>query len=110
MPGRSSSRWPPSDRRGSVDSGLGLPNAPARVYPVGFGDLFDTDLSPGAVFRDTAKQFLANIAAAGNTGPAGASTIPDIQIITGPYDQRIARLKDCLERIFETGVSVALIE
>jgi hypothetical protein len=92
------------------DSGLSLPNAPARVYPVGFGDLFDVDLAPGAVFRTNALQFLANIAAAGNTGISGATTIPSIQIITGPYDQRISRLKDCMERIFETGVSVALIE
>jgi hypothetical protein len=94
----------------TADSGLSLPNAPARVYPVGFGDIFDVDLAPNADFRDTAKQFLANIAAAGNTGTAGATTIPDIQIITGPYDQRITRLKDCMERIFETGVSVALVE
>jgi hypothetical protein len=94
----------------TADSGLSLPNAPARVYPVAFGDLFDTALAPGATFRDAAKQFLANVAAAGNTGPAGATTIPDIQIITGPYDQRISRLRDCMERIFETGVSVALIE
>jgi hypothetical protein len=93
-----------------VDSGLSLPNAPARVYPIGFGDLFDTVLAPSATFRPTALQFLANIAAAGNTGQSGATTLPSIQIITGPYDQRISRLKDCLERIFETGVSVALIE
>ena len=51
-----------------LDSGLSLPNAPARVYPVAFGDLFDVDLAPGADFRPTALQFLANIAAAGNTG------------------------------------------
>ena len=93
-----------------VDSGLSLPNAPARVYPVGFGDIFDPVASPGAVFRNTALQFLADVGAAGNTGVAGASSPPSKQIITGPYDQRISRLKDCLEQIFETGVSVALIE
>jgi hypothetical protein len=54
---------------------------------------------------------MADIAAAGNTETAGGgTTIPDRQIITGPYQQRIDRLKNCLERIFETGVSVALIE
>ena len=95
----------------SDDSGLSLPNAPARVYPIGFGDIFDPLASPGAVFRPTALQFLANVAAAGNTPTASnGTTIPDLQIITGPYDQRISRLKDCMERIFETGVSVALVE
>lgn len=89
----------------SADSGLSLPNAPARVYPVAFGDLFDVDLAPAATFRNTALQFLGNVAVAGNTGG-----LPSYQIITGPYDQRITRLKNCLERIFETGVSVALIE
>ena len=99
------------DAQGSTaDSGLGLPNAPARVYAVAFGDMFDPDASPNATFRPTALQFLANVAAAGGTGPAGATTIPDYQIITGPYDQRIRRLKDCMERIFQSGVSVALIE
>src|SRR4029077_3226887 len=97
--------------QGSIlDSGLSLPNAPARVYPVGFGDIFDPVASPGAVFRPTALQFLADVGAAGNTGVAGATSPPSKQIITGPYDQRISRLKDCLEQIFETGVSVALIE
>ncbi len=27
----------------NADSGLSLPNAPARVYPIGFGDIFDPD-------------------------------------------------------------------
>jgi hypothetical protein len=93
-----------------VDSGLSLPNAPARVYPIAFGDLFDAELAPNAMFRTTALQFMANIAGAGNTGPAGATTLPDTQIITGSYDQRITRLKDCLERIFQSGVSVILVE
>lgn len=94
----------------SGDSGLSLPNAPARVYPIGFGDLFDPVASPGATFRTTALQFLANIAAAGNTGISGATTIPSVQIITGSYDQRITRLRDCMERIFQSGVAVTLIE
>jgi hypothetical protein len=106
-----------------ADSGLSLPNAPARIYPIAFGDLFDTVASPNADFRDDALQFLANVAAAGYTGPSTATvmapgsttfgtatTIPDIQICTGPYQQRITRLKDCMQRIFQSGVSVALIE
>jgi hypothetical protein len=93
-----------------TDSGLSLPNAPARVYPVAFGDLFDPAASPDATFRPAALQFLADVAAAGNTGTAGASTIPGNQIITGSYDQRITRLRDCMQRIFQTGVAVVLIE
>jgi hypothetical protein len=100
----------PMLRATSGDSGLSLPNAPARVYPIAFGDLFDPVASPGATFRPTALQFLANVAAAGNTGTSGATTLPSNQIITGSYDQRISRLTDCMERIFQSGVAVTLIE
>lgn len=93
-----------------LDSGLSLPNAPARVYPIAFGDLFDTSVSPVPTFQDDALLFLANIAAAGNTGATGAITIPSNQIITGPYDQRITRLRDCMQNIFQSGVAVTLIE
>lgn len=92
------------------DSGHSLPNAPARVYPIAFGDLFDEALAPGATFRPTALQFMAKSAEFGGTGPAGATTLPSDQIITGPYQQRITRLRDTLERIFQGGVSVVLVE
>jgi hypothetical protein len=93
-----------------LDSGLSLPNAPAVVYPIAFGDLFDPVASPGAIYRPSALQFLANVAAAGNSGPAGATTLDPSQIITGSYTNRINTLKSCLERIFQSGVSVTLIE
>ena len=93
-----------------VDSGLSLSNAPFKLYPIGFGDIFDPVAAPGATFRPTALQFLANLAAAGNTGVAGASTIPAGQIITGPYATRILTMRTCLEQIFQSGVSVTLIE
>jgi hypothetical protein len=93
-----------------LDSGLSLPNAPARVYPIAFGDLFDTTLAPSATFRPTALQFLADIAAAGGTGTSGATTLPSYQIITGSYSTRITTLKDCMERIFQSGLAVTLIE
>jgi hypothetical protein len=92
------------------DSGHSLPNAPARVFPIAFGDLFDEQLAPSATFRPTALQFLATCAQHGGTGPAGATTLPADQIITGPYQQRITRLRDTLERIFQGGVSVVLVE
>jgi hypothetical protein len=92
------------------NSGLSLPNAPARVYPIGFGDIFDPIASPNATFRTNALAFLATIAFNGNTGPSGATAPPSSQIITGSYQQRISRLKDCMQRIFQSGVAVALIE
>ncbi|HEY1189962.1 MAG TPA: pilus assembly protein TadG-related protein [Gemmata sp.] len=92
------------------DSGLSLPNAPAKVYPIAFGDLFDTVRSPNATFRPTANQFLADCAFLGGTGASGQTQLPDSQIITGTYDQRITNLRNCLERIFQSGVSVVLIE
>jgi len=92
-----------------ADSGLSLLNAPARVYPIGFGDLFDEVLAPSATFRSTAKQFLGKCAELGGTGPAN-SDIANQYIITGPYTQRISRLRDAMERIFQSGVSVVLVE
>ena len=100
----------PAAAPGNPDSGLSLPNAPARVYPIAFGDLFDPVLAPGANFRDDAHLFLAKCAELGGTGPANATVLSDAQVITGTYDQRITRLRDCLERIFQSGVSVVLIE
>jgi hypothetical protein len=92
------------------DSGLSLPNAPARVYPIAFGDLFDPVLAPSASGRTDAHIFLSQCAALGGTGPAGATTVADERVITGSYQQRISRLRDCLERIFQGGVSVVLVE
>ncbi len=93
----------------SGNSGLGLPNTPCRVYPIAFGDLFDTNLAPTATFRGTALQFMVDCAAIGGTGPAAGPLPPD-QIITGQYQDRINNMKACMERIFSSGVSVTLIE
>jgi hypothetical protein len=92
------------------DSGLSLGNAPARVYPIAFGDLFDTTLAPAATFRPTAHQFLSAVGVAGGTLPGGTTTLPNSLVITGSYQNRIDTLKTCMERIFQSGVSVALIE
>jgi hypothetical protein len=99
-----------SDTTGGADSGLSLPNAAARVYPIAFGDLFDTDLAPNATYRPSALSFLAKCAEYGGTGPASATTLAADRIITGSYDRRISTLRDCLQRIFQSGVSVTLIE
>ena len=86
------------------DSGHSLPNAPARVYAIGFGDIFST------ANATTAKTFLLNIQKAGGTSEAAASSIPNEQIITGTYTTRIDNLKTALERILQSGVQVTLIE
>lgn len=87
-----------------VDSGFSLPNAPARVYAIGFGDIFST--TSGA----TAKTFLLNIQQAGNTSASTDTSIPSYQIITGTYSDRISNLRTGLERILQGGVQVTLIE
>jgi hypothetical protein len=95
----------------NANSGLSLPNAPALVYPVAFGDLFDTTLSPSAgPTRTQALQFLANVASYGNTGTAGAAAPASGQIITGDYPTRLAGLQTCFQQIFQSGVTVTLIE
>jgi hypothetical protein len=94
----------------SADSGLSLPNAKALVYPIAFGDLFDSSLAPNATFRPTALQFLANVAYYGNTGTSGATTLPSNQIIIGDYPTRIATLQTCFQQIFQSGITVALIQ
>jgi hypothetical protein len=94
----------------TANSGLSLPNAPALVYPIAFGDLFDSSLAPNATFRTTALQFLANVAYYGNTGTSGATSPPSGQVITGDYSTRISLLQTCFQDIFQSGVTVALIE
>ena len=95
---------------GGVDSGLSLGNAPAKVYPVAFGDLFDPVAAPSATFRPTAQQFLANVGIAGGTLPAGTTALPSYLTVTGSYQTRIDTLRSTMERIFQAGVSVTLIE
>ena len=81
-----------------------MPNAPARVYAIGFGDIFST------ANATTAKTFLLNIQKAGGTSDASATSIPTEQIITGTYTTRIDNLKTALERILQSGVQVTLVE
>ena len=92
-----------------TDSGFSLPNAPARVYAIGFGDIFST------ASATTAKTFLLNIQKAGKTSnpgptPAADTAIPSYQIITGDYPTRIDNLRTGLERILQGGVQVTLVE
>ena len=94
----------PTSLTAAGDSGHSLPNAPARVYAIGFGDIFSTANATAA------KTFLLDIQKAGGTSEAAATSIPTEQIITGTYTTRIDNLKTALERILQSGVQVTLIE
>ena len=102
----------------SGTSGFSLPNAPARVYAIAFGDVFSgyDDGSIGQEGKD-ALRFLLRVQQVGNTSPGTVGTadpptasIPVEQIITGSYDVRIAKMKSALERIAQSGVQVTLVE
>jgi hypothetical protein len=87
-----------------TDSGLSLPNAPSRVYSIGFGDIFSTTAGP------TAEAFLLTVQQHGGTSPPTATNMPPTQIITGPYQTRIDNLRIALQTICQSGVQVTLIE
>ncbi|CAN5196418.1 hypothetical protein BH11PLA2_BH11PLA2_41000 [soil metagenome] len=87
-------------------SGYSLPNAPARIYSIAFGDLFNSNSS----FQPTALSFLQTVQYRGNALASPTTPLPTEQIITGDYNTRISNLRTCLERIFQNGVQVALIE
>jgi hypothetical protein len=87
-----------------TDSGHSLPNAPARVYAIGFGDIFSTTAGPNAA------SFLLDVQKRGNTSASTDTAMPSHQIITGSYQTRIDNLRTALERIVQSGVQVTLIE
>ncbi|QEL13245.1 pilus assembly protein TadG-related protein [Limnoglobus roseus] len=86
--------------------GHSLPNAPARIYPIAFGDLF----SSGSSFKDTATTFLSTLAYYGKTTANLTDPLPPTQIITGPSQTRIDNLRTTFERILQSGVQVTLVE
>jgi hypothetical protein len=99
-------------------SGFSLPNAPARVYAIAFGDIFN-GYDDGTISSEgqDALRFLLRVQQVGNTssGTAGTADPPSAsihaeQIITGSYDARISKMKTALERIAQSGVQVTLVE
>jgi Flp pilus assembly protein TadG len=88
------------------NSGLSTPSAPARVYSIGFGDLFS---SPSGLNGD-ARSFLLEVQKRGGTSGPSDTAIPAYQIITGTYTERIDSLRTAFERILQSGVQVTLVE
>lgn len=91
-----------------TNPGFSLPNAPARVYPFGFGDMFTPECTSS--FKPTALTFLQTIAYNGNTNTTTSTLLPTEQVITGNYATRISNLRIGLERCLQNGVQVTLIE
>jgi Flp pilus assembly protein TadG len=90
----------------SGNSGHSLPNSPARVYPIAFGDLFNsydgTNYSTRSTDAKKALYFLTRAAQLGNTVEAyppasgtlydvgngsGERILPFSQVIAGPYER-----------------------
>ena len=92
----------------SGDSGLSSPSSPAKVYAIGFGDLFGISPEPSAATG--ARAFLLQVQQHGGTSGASDTGLPAQQIITGPYQTRINSLKTAFERILQSGVQVTLVE
>jgi len=89
------------------DSGLSLASSKAKVYSIGFGDLFGL---PGNTRNIDARAFLLEVQKRGGTSSAADTAIPSYQIITGAYQDRIDSLRVAFERILQSGVQVTLIE
>ncbi|MFO0936202.1 MAG: hypothetical protein U0798_06775 [Gemmataceae bacterium] len=90
-----------------IDAGFSLPSSPARVFSIGFGDVFST---PTATTQAPARQFLLDIQKAGNTSNASDTAIPPEQIITGDYQTRISNMQIVFQKIMQSGIQVTLIE
>ena len=106
---------PVNDSAGT-DYGFSTPNTPARVYSIGFGDLFQYSGTPTST-QSQAMDFLRDVMIAGNTLPASASGTagylalpPDHIVGDTKYTDRMAKLGRAFERILQSGVQVTLIE
>jgi len=89
--------------------GFSTTRSPAKIHTLGFGYLFEPTTT--SVVKTRALEFLRNIQlAAGQPQDATTGTIESYKMIVGTYDQRIAAIKQAMERIFQGGIQVALIE
>jgi Putative Flp pilus-assembly TadE/G-like len=107
--------------------GYSTVRAPARVHSLAFGEMFEpTTIS---TMKPAALRFLAAVQIDGNTSPWPPGwtrgirndddgldyntyfiNIEPWKVITGNYSQRIDKIRQAMERIMDSGVSVALIQ
>lgn len=105
--------------------GYSTVKSPARVHCIAFGELFEP--SAATPMCQTGLTFLLNMQAAGNTA-APSDTIQScwgypgdpvsgytagsqsFKVIVGDYNTRINRIRDSLQRIFQSGIQVSLIQ
>jgi hypothetical protein len=89
--------------------GFSTTRSPARIHTLAFGYLFED--STTSELKTRALEFLRNIqTTSGIPADPTTGTIESYKMITGTYDQRIAKIKEAMERIFQGGIQVALIE
>jgi hypothetical protein len=86
-------------------NGFSSASSSARVYPIAFGDLFDST----STSRGQALTFLQQVAFRGLTSDSAATPLPPYQIITGTAEDRKDKLRDAFERIMQSGVQVTLL-
>jgi len=113
-------------------SGYSTPSTPARVYAIGFGYIFNgydgTNFGTLTTTAQDSLRFLLRVQQVGNTSGPGdppTASIPLEQVVTGAYQRpdptqpenpvtnppgRIEKLRLGLERIFQSGVQVTLVE
>src|SRR5207344_1267296 len=87
----------------STGPGFSTTRSPARIHTLAFGYLFEDTTVSGLKTR--ALEFLRNIQLTSGIPPdATTGTIEDYKRIVGTYDQRIARIKQAMERIMQGGI------
>jgi len=107
--------------------GYSTARAPARVHSMAFGEMFEP--TTASTMKPAALRFLAAVQIDGNTSPWPPGwtrgirndddgldyntyfvNIEPWKVITGNYSQRIDKIRQAMERIMDSGVSVALIQ
>jgi len=102
--------------------GFSTTRQPARVHALAFGELFEPT-TPSSQ-KPAALQFLTAVQIDGNTTPKPAGTWDNdnldyqtlyvnaepYKIITGTYQQRIAKISQAMRIIMQSGIQVSLIQ
>jgi Putative Flp pilus-assembly TadE/G-like len=80
----------------------------ARVHVLAFGELFEDTTT--SIAKTRGLEFLLNMQIAGGSSLPSATSLESYKIITGTSDQRVAKIKEALERIMQGGINVSLVE